>query len=161
MEMENLDEKFMKEALGEAAAGFMSGEVPIGAVAVYNGEIVSRGHNQRRAQNDITAHAEMICIRHLSPDLEKLSLAGYTIYSTLEPCAMCAGMMIHYRISRVVFGAKDLKLGAAGSRYDFLHEAGIETTAGVLDGACREILYKFFEQEIGHSSKKWEDIVLE
>jgi tRNA(adenine34) deaminase len=159
--MENIDEKFMREALGEAAIGFMSGEVPIGAVAVYEGDIVARGHNRRRALKDITAHAEMMCLRDLSPSLEKLDLSGYTIYSTLEPCSMCAGAMIHYHVSRVVFGAKDLKLGAAGSAYDFLRDAGIEVVGGVLDEDCREILYKFFKKELGRESKKWEDIELE
>ena len=159
--MQSDDEKFMKEALGEAAAGFMSGEVPIGAVAVYDGEIVARAHNERRALKDITAHAEMMCLRELSPGLDKLNLAGYTIYTTLEPCAMCAGAMIHYRISRVVYGTKDLKLGASGSAFNFLENAGIEVTGGVLDEDCREILYRFFKQEIGYTSKKWEDIELE
>jgi tRNA(adenine34) deaminase len=159
--MSSDDEKYMTEALGEAAAGFMSGEVPIGAIAVCNGEIVARGHNERRATKDITAHAEMICVRSLSPSLEKLNLDGYTIYTTLEPCAMCAGLMVHYRVSRVVFGAKDLRLGAAGSKYNFLGDAGIEVTGGVLDEECREILYRFFRKETGYPTKDWEDIELE
>lgn len=155
------DEKFMKEALGEASVGYMEGEVPIGAVAVKDGVIIARAHNQRRKLKDITAHAELLVLRKLSPKLENLNLAGITIYSTLEPCMMCAGALIHYRARRVVYGAVDLKLGASGSKCNLFENSGIEITGRVLDEDCRELLYRFFEKELRIPSKKWEDIELE
>jgi tRNA(adenine34) deaminase len=155
------DIRFMREALGEAENALAEGEVPIGAVAVSDGVIVARGHNRRRALEDITAHAEMVCLRNLSPKLDGLNLTNITIYSTLEPCAMCAGAMIHYGCARVVYGAKDLKLGASGSAFNFLSEAKIPVTGGVLDEECREILSTFFENELGYPSRKWEDIEIE
>ncbi len=155
------DEEFMQDALDEAQKALDEGEVPIGAVAVKEGKVVARGHNQRRALNDITAHAEMQCLRELDPDNNGLYLEGVTIYSTLEPCAMCSGAMIHYGCSRVVYGASDLKLGASGSRYSFLEDACIPVIKGVLDDKCRRILYGFFEAELGKPSKVWEDIELE
>jgi len=151
----------MLEALREAEIGYEEGEVPIGAVAVRDGKIVAMGHNRRRALSDITAHAEMMCLRNLSHELDGFDLGEITIYSTLEPCAMCAGAMIHYGIGRVVYGARDLRLGADGSEYNFLDDAKIEVTGGVLDRECREILYKFFEKETGTASRTWQDIALE
>jgi len=155
------DIEFMREALAEAKTGYSEGEVPIGAVAVRNGRILARGHNQRRLLNDLTAHAEMMCLRKIGPFLDDLDLSDITIYSTLEPCSMCAGAMVHYRIGRVVFGAKDLRLGASGSKLDLLCTNGIEVVSGVLDNECREVLYRFFEHELGKPSKSWEDIELE
>ncbi|MFH1675494.1 MAG: nucleoside deaminase [bacterium] len=155
------DIQFMREALNEARVGLNEGEVPIGAVAVSDGVIIASGHNRRRALNDITAHAEMICLRELSPHLKELNLSGITIYSTLEPCAMCAGAMIHYRADRIVYGARDLKHGASGSVYNFPSEAGIPVTQGICEKECREILYEFIEHELGSESKTWEDIELE
>lgn len=159
--MDRTDDEFMVEALDEAGKAFADGEVPIGAVAVKNGRVVAKGHNRRRALSDITAHAEMMCLRDLSKSLNGLSLKNITIYSTLEPCAMCAGAMIHYGVERVVWGAKDLKLGASGSAYDFFNGSGIDVQSGVSDLECREILYRFFEKELGKKSKCWEDIELE
>jgi len=158
---ESRDIEFMLEALKEARMALDEGEVPIGAVAVRDGKVIARGHNRRRALNDITAHAEMQCLREFDPNSNGLYLEGVTIYSTLEPCSMCSGAMIHYGCSRVVYGAKDLKLGASGSRYNFLEDAGIDVSSGVLDEECREILYGFFKTEIGMPSKAWEDIELE
>jgi len=153
----SVDLEFMKEALVGAKAGYSEGEVPIGAVAVRDGKILTRGHNQRRLFNDLTAHAEMMCFRKIGPFLESMDLSDITIYTTLEPCAMCAGAMIHYKVGRVVYGARDLKLGAS----EMLEERGIEVTGGVLDEECRKVLYRFFEHENGEMSKKWEDIELE
>jgi len=155
------DRKFMHEALAEAKTGYSEGEVPIGAVAVRKGKILSRGHNQRRLLNDLTAHAEMMCLRKIGPYLDDLDLSDIAIYSTLEPCAMCAGAMVHYKIGRVVYGAKDLRLGASGSKLDLLRTNGIEVMSGILDNECREVLYRFFEHELGKPSKSWEDIELE
>ena len=155
-----MDAAFMRAAIKEAEKALIEGEVPIGAVAVRSGTVIARGHNQRRALGDITAHAEMMCIRDLSPNLDGMSLAEVTIYSTLEPCAMCAGAMIHYGVKRVVYGARDLKLGAAGSAFDFLNLTDIEITPGVLEDECRMLLLDFFQRELGTRSNSWEDIAV-
>lgn len=160
------DEKFMAEAIAEAKKGSSEGEVPIGAVAVSDGRIVARGHNRRIADTDITAHAEMTCLRELSAlflnssgnlnfDLSKL-----TLYSTLEPCAMCLGAMIHYGVGRVVFGEYDMLLGACGSKFNFAVQAGIEICGGVLRWEARLPLLDFFEKELGYKSNRWKDIEL-
>lgn len=151
----------MREALEEARRAEAEGEVPIGAVAVRNGRVVARGHNRRRALKDITAHAEMMALRDLSTNLSSFDLHDITIYSTLEPCAMCSGAMLHYGVGRVVYGAKDLKLGAVDSVYDVARGNGLSVTAGVLSGECSEILLKFFQRELGYLAKEWEDIALE
>ncbi len=156
----NNDERFMAEAVEEAQKGFREGEVPIGAVAVRNGEIVARGHNRRFATSDITAHAEMVCLRDLSSRDFDFNLSDITIYSTLEPCAMCLGAMIHYGVGNIVFGEYDLKLGACGSKYRFHNEAKIPVAGGVSKKACRDIMLEFFEKKLGRKSAIWEDIEL-
>jgi tRNA(adenine34) deaminase len=157
---ERPDAAFMRAAIKEAEKALAEGEVPIGAVAVKGGTIAARGHNRRRALSDITAHAEMMCLRDLSPQLDNMDLGDITIYSTLEPCTMCAGAMIHYGVKRVVYGARDIKLGAAGSAFDILNVADIEITSGVLGSECRRILLDFFERELGQPSNSWEDIAV-
>lgn len=152
-------ERYMAEALAEAKAALAEGEVPIGAVAVSDGRIVSRGHNRRNALHDMTAHAEMMCLRGLW-DLadDDFGLRHVTIYSTLEPCAMCAGAMIHYRIGAVVYGETDLMLGACGGAMEILK--GIPATGGVLRQECRRLLLEFFEKENGRPGTRWRDIEL-
>ena len=157
---EQTDAAYMKAALREAEKALKEGEVPIGAVAVSRGTIIARGHNRRRALDDITAHAEMMCLRELSPNSNGLDLSEVTVYSTLEPCAMCAGAMIHYGANRVVFGATDKKLGAAGGHDKYLAESNVEVKGGVLKDECRQILLDFFEKELGVKSNSWEDIVV-
>ncbi len=154
------DEKFMAEAVTEARKGFAEGEVPIGAVAVKDGRIVARGHNRRNSLSDITAHAEMVCLRNLSAQKLDFDLSGVTIYSTLEPCAMCTGAMIHYKIGRVVFGEIDLIAGACGTKYDFHRQAGLCAQGGVMRMESRQPLLEFFEKELGRKSNSWMDIVL-
>jgi tRNA(adenine34) deaminase len=158
---ERTDAAFMRAALREAERALKEGEVPIGAVAVKGGTIVARGHNSRRALNDITAHAEIMCMRDLSPDLDGFDLSDITIYTTLEPCAMCAGAMIHYGVKRIIYGARDIRAGAGGGALDLLAQSDIANTRGVLEGECRKILLGFFEKELGYPSKSWEDIALE
>ena len=155
---DELDDFFMGEALKKAEEAEREGEVPIGAVAVKDGEIIARGHNQRRGLSDITAHAEIMALRELSPGLGSMDLSGITIYSTLEPCAMCAGAMLHYRVARIVYGARDLKLGAIDSRFHVLKGSKIEVREGVLRDECAAILTSFFEKELGRPSREWEDI---
>ena len=155
------NERFMREALQEAEQGLSEGEVPIGSIAVKDGRIIARGHNRRNQLTDITRHAEMECMHDLSRYLSSgYDLSGITIYSTLEPCAMCSGAMIHYGIKNVVFGEKDLINGAAGSKYDFLKQSDITIKSGVLREECREILLRFFEKENGKKSFIWKDIEL-
>ena len=150
----------MRAAIREAEKALQEGEVPIGAIAVSGSSIIARGHNQRRVLDDITAHAEMMCLRELSPNLNGLDLSEVTVYTTLEPCAMCAGAMIHYGAKRVVYGARDLKLGAAGGNFNFLGESTVEVKGGVLGDECRRLLLDFFEKELGVKSNNWEDIVV-
>ena len=154
------DEKFMAEAVAEALKGFSEGEVPIGAVAVKDGQVVARGHNRRNALSDITAHAEMVCLRNLSAKGLDFDLSGVTIYSTLEPCAMCTGTMIHYKIKRVVFGEIDIIAGACGTKYDFNKQAGLIAVGGILRQESRQPLLDYFEKELGHKSNRWMDIEL-
>jgi tRNA(adenine34) deaminase len=154
-------ERFMQEALIEAEKGLAEGEVPIGAVAVKDGEIIARGHNRRNGMTDITRHAEMECLHDLTKHLNgNLDLSDIIIFSTLEPCAMCSGAMIHYGIKTVVYGEVDLVNGAAGSKYDFLKQANVDIIAGVMRDRCRKILLQFFEKELGKKSFVWKDIEL-
>jgi tRNA(adenine34) deaminase len=156
----------MAEAIAEAKKGQADGEVPIGAVAVRDGQIIARGHNRRIAQSDITAHAEIQCLRDLSRRALdeggnlKFDLSDVTIYSTLEPCAMCLGAMIHYRIERIVFGERDILLGACGSHFDFARAAGIEVCGGVLRRESRQPLLDYFAEQLGRPSFLWRDIKL-
>jgi len=155
------DDKYMAEAIREAEIGLAEGEVPIGAVAVKDGKIIARGHNRRNQLKDITRHAEIECLNDLSKNLPNgFDLSGITLYSTLEPCAMCSGAMIHYGIEHVVYGEKDVINGASGSKFDFLQQAGISVKFGVMRDGCRNILLKFFEQQLGKKAFVWEDIEL-
>jgi tRNA(adenine34) deaminase len=160
------DERYMSEAVAQALKGAADGEVPIGSVAVKGGIVIARGHNRRMAQSDITAHAEMSCLRDLSANYQKengelsFDLSDITIYSTLEPCAMCLGAMIHYKIGRIVFGEYDLLLGACGSHFHFHNEAGMDVCGGVLRHETRKPLLDFFERQLGHPSTRWKDIEL-
>jgi tRNA(adenine34) deaminase len=154
------DEKFMAEAIAEARQGFSEGEVPIGAVAVKDGVIVARGHNRRKALSDITSHAEMMCLRNLSSRKLDFDLSGVTIYSTLEPCAMCTGAMIHYKIGRVVFGEYDIIAGACGTKYKFHEQARLRAFGGVSRKEARQPLLDYFEKELGYKSNRWMDIEL-
>jgi tRNA(adenine34) deaminase len=140
----------MQAALIEAHAAAESGEVPIGAVAVLNGEIIARGQNSVIRTNDPTAHAEIIALRAAAQALGNYRLNGVTLYVTLEPCAMCAGAMIHARIDRLVYAAADPKAGAAGSVLDVLnhlrlnHQMQIEQ--GTLAEESAELLRSFFRE---------------
>lgn len=154
-------QRFMQEALREARQGLAEGEVPIGAVAVRDGQIIARGHNRRNQLTDITRHAEMECLHDLTQYLDNnYDVSDIIIFSTLEPCAMCSGAMIHYGIKTVVYGEVDIVNGAAGSKYDFLKQAKTNIIAGVLRDECRNILLEFFEKENGEKSYIWKDIEL-
>jgi tRNA(adenine34) deaminase len=151
------DEVYMREALLLAQQAAHLGEVPVGAVVVKEGEIIGRGSNAPISQHDPTAHAEIVALRDAAQRLGNYRLVGCELFVTLEPCVMCVGAMFHARISRVVFGAKDLKTGAAGSvlnLFDDLpassgvainklnHHANFQ--GGVLGDECGKLLSNFF-----------------
>jgi len=158
--MEN-DEFFMQEAINQARRGLAENEVPIGAVAVKDGRIVAYGHNRRIQAIDITRHAEIDCLGDLSGLIgDDFVLDDIVIYSTLEPCAMCAGAIIHYGMKKVVFGERDILKGAGGSRFDFLQQAGVEIVSGVARKECRQILLDYFNLKTGKATLTWKDIEL-
>lgn len=144
------DERFMQEALEEARAAAKAGEVPIGAVVVYKGEVIARAHNLRESNEDPSAHAEFTAMLEASRALGRWRLAGCTVYVTLEPCPMCAGLMVNARIDRCVYGAADPKGGALGSLYGLNADQRLNhmfpVTAGVLEDQCAALLSDFFSQ---------------
>ena len=146
----NDDERYMREALIEAQRAFELGEVPVGAVAVRDGVIIARGHNLRETRRDPTAHAEMIALQQASQVLRGWRLLGTTLYCTLEPCSMCAAAMVHARLPRLVYGAPDPKMGAAGSVLNLtaspLLNHRIEVVGGVLAEEAEAILARFFQR---------------
>ena len=143
-----IDEKFMREALAEARAAAAVGEVPIGAVVVRAGEIVARAHNRRELDQDPSAHAEFSALCAAAQALGRWRLSDCTVYVTLEPCCMCAGLMVNARVGRCVYGAADAKAGAVGSLYDLNADSRLNhrfnVTAGVLADECREVLSGYF-----------------
>lgn len=143
-----IDEKFMREALTEARAAAAVGEVPIGAVVVRAGEIVARAHNRRELDQDPAAHAEFAALCAAAQTLGRWRLSDCTVYVTLEPCCMCAGLMVNARVGRCVYGAADAKAGALGSLYDLNADSRLNhrfnVTAGVLGDECREVLSDYF-----------------
>lgn len=148
MTITEIDEKFMREALAEARAAAAVGEVPIGAVVVRDGEIVARAHNRRELDQDPSAHAEFAAVCAAAQALGRWRLFDCTVYVTLEPCCMCAGLMVNARVGRCVYGASDAKAGALGSLYDLNADSRLNhrfnVTAGVLADECRELLSSYF-----------------
>lgn len=132
------DEFWMQLALEEARKAPHHEDVPIGAVAVLNGEVIGRGHNRREIDNDPTAHAEMLALREASRVMGHWRLEGVTLYCTLEPCAMCAGAMVLARLPALVFAANDPKAGAGGSIMDLLHHSSLNHQVEVRSGVLRE-----------------------
>lgn len=150
LSQEERDIYFMRHAMALAAKAEAAGEVPVGAVLVKDGKIIAEGFNLNICQHDASAHAEMSCIRIAGQSLANHRLLDTTIYVTLEPCAMCAGAMVHARIGRLVYGAADQKTGAAGSVLDLVRFAGfnhqLAVTGGVLAQECGEQLSAFFRR---------------
>lgn len=142
------DERFMLEALKEAALAAEEGEVPVGAVVVNDGQIIARAHNMVETAHRSSAHAEMIALEAAEAALGAKWLPGATMYVTLEPCSMCSGAMVLARMARLVIGTDDLKTGACGSLYNIANDErlnhSIEITRGVLAGECSAILKSFF-----------------
>lgn len=145
-----LDRQFMQQAIEQAKLAAAAGEVPVGAVLVQGAQVISTGFNQPISNRDPSAHAEMMAIRSAAQALSNYRLPGSTLYVTLEPCAMCAGAMLHARIDRVVFGAIDPKTGAAGSVLDVFSEKRInhqiQVEGGVMGQECGQLLRDFFKE---------------
>jgi tRNA(adenine34) deaminase len=150
-------EQWMRLALAQAAEAMKLGEVPVGAVAVFNGEIIGAGYNRKESDQDPTAHAEMIALRQAAERLQSWRLIGVTLYCTLEPCPMCAGAMIQARLSRLVYGAKDMRFGADGTVIDVLGQPAfnhrVEVVSGVLADEAGELLQQFFRLLRGRSEE--------
>ena len=142
------DQRWMAQALKLAQRAADLGEVPVGAVLVQGEEVVAEGWNRPIASNDPTAHAEMVALREGAQTLKNYRLTGLTLYVTLEPCAMCAGAIIHSRIARLVYGAPDPKAGAVDSVYDIISRPRLNhvvaATGGVMSEECGAILQAFF-----------------
>ena len=142
------DETFMREALREAILSEARGEVPVGSVVVRDGKIIARAHNLRETAQDPTAHAELIAVRKAAARLATWRLTGTTVYVTLEPCPMCAGMLVNSRVDRVVWGATDPKAGALESVFrlgdDPRLNHTVRQTSGVLEAECAVLLRDFF-----------------
>ncbi|RKS85058.1 tRNA-adenosine deaminase [Orbus hercynius] len=144
------DEYWMQYALTLARKAEQRGEIPVGAVIVYNNQIVGEGCNQSITEHDPTAHAEIVAMRQAARYLHNYRLVDTTLYVTLEPCTMCAGAIIHSRIKRIVFAASDYKTGAAGSFIDLLSHPGMNhkpiITAGVYRDEASLLLSEFFQR---------------
>lgn len=142
------DEQWMQLALEEARAAAAEGEVPIGAVVVHDGQVIARAHNRRETDANPSAHAEFTALVEASHVLGRWRLTGCTVYVTLEPCLMCAGLMVNARIERCVYGAADPKGGAVGTLYDVSADPRLNhaflVTGGVLEDECATVLRDFF-----------------
>jgi tRNA(adenine34) deaminase len=149
------DERFMAEALRLAREGGAMDEVPVGAVVVKDGEIIGRGFNAPISRQDPTAHAEIMALRDAARHLGNYRLPGCDLYVTLEPCVMCSGAIIHARIARVIFGARDPKTGACGSVVNLFEETRLnyhaQVTDGVLAAECGALLTNFFAAKRGRT----------
>ena len=150
MSQTELDHQFMQQAIEQAKLAALAGEVPVGAVVVQDGRVISSAFNKPISTHDPSAHAEMLALRGAAQSEENYRLPGTTLYVTLEPCAMCAGAMLHARIDRVVYGAADPKTGAAGSVLDVFsskqinHQTSVES--GVMAEECGQLLRNFFKE---------------
>ena len=149
MTQAELDQQYMRMAIEQAQLAAQSGEVPVGAVLVKDGQVISKAFNKPITNHDPSAHAEMLALRGAALAAENYRIPGSTLYVTLEPCAMCSGAMLHARIDRVVYGASDPKTGAAGSVLDIFaskqinHQTSVE--GGIMSEECGQLLRDFFK----------------
>ena len=141
----------MREALAEARRGLEAGEVPIGAVAVMDGQVIARAYNHPIGATDPTAHAEMLVLREAARLVDNYRLTGLTVYVTVEPCLMCVGALVHARVREVVYGAPEPKTGALVSTLRGLDTPGLnhrfDVTGAVLEAECRELIQRFFREK--------------
>ena len=144
------DVRFMKIAVDQAFIAEENGDVPIGAVIVYENRVIGKAYNQRQQLNDPTAHAEIVALTQASEFIGNWRLHGCTVYVTLEPCCMCAGALVLARIDRLVYGCDDPKAGACGSLYNIVQDDRLnhtmEVTSGILAPECGEQLQEFFQR---------------
>ena len=144
-------ERFMRIALDLAREAAQAGEIPVGALVVRNGEILSQARNEREERSDISAHAEILALRRAGEKLGHWALPGCTLYVTLEPCPMCAGAMVMSQLSACVYGAADARQGCCGSVYDLPGDAALSGVtawrAGVLADECAEVMRGFFAKK--------------
>ena len=149
LHQDEIDRRFMQEAVELARRALESEDVPVGALVVHEGRVIGRGYNQREALKDPTAHAEMIALTAAAAYLHQWRLDDCTMYVTLEPCAMCAGALVLARLPRLVYGASDPKTGACGSLFDIPQDPRlnhrVETVSGVLAEPAAELLRAFFQ----------------
>lgn len=147
---ENTDQYFMEQAFKLAQQAEQNNEIPVGAVVVYQGKIIGEGFNQSIMLNDPSAHAEMLAIRQAGKYLNNYRLLDCTLYVTLEPCPMCAGLLVHSRIKRLVYASPDLKTGAAGSTFNLVCNEQLNhqvlVTGGILKTQCSQLLSTFFKR---------------
>jgi len=145
-----VDEKYMKLALGEAEQACQKGEVPVGAILMFGDRLLAKDHNRCIELNDPTAHAEILVLRKAGEVLRNYRLNNTVMYVTVEPCPMCVSAMVHGRISRLVFGTPEPKFGAIESKYELLKDDGfnheIEVDRGILERECAEVLKTFFRE---------------
>ncbi|MFH1746400.1 MAG: tRNA adenosine(34) deaminase TadA [Planctomycetota bacterium] len=150
LHQDEIDRRFMQDALELARRALESEDVPVGAVVVHEGYVIGRGYNQREKLQDPTAHAEMIALTAAAGYIGHWRLDNSTMYVTLEPCAMCAGALVLARVQRLVFGAWDGKAGACGSLFTITEDSRlnhrIETVPGILAEPCAELLREFFRE---------------
>ena len=143
-----IDERYMRLAIDAAHIAEENGDVPIGAVIVYQDQVIGRAYNQREQLTDPTAHAEIVALTQAATFMETWRLHGCTIYVTLEPCPMCAGALVLGRLDRLVYGCDDPKAGACGSLYDIVRDERLnhrlDVTSGVLANECAKLLQDFF-----------------
>ena len=145
------DDEYMRQALAEAAKAEAAGEVPVGAVILLDGEVKGRGHNLVISTSDPTAHAELVAIRDAATRIHNYRITGSTLYTTIEPCTMCAGAIVHARVGRLVFGARDPRAGAVRTHFevcttDFLNHRVI-VEEGVLESECKSMIQSFFRNK--------------
>ncbi len=156
-EISDADNRFMRAALEQARLAATENEVPIGAVVVCQNEIIAQARNHREKDADPSAHAEFSAIVQASRELERWRLPDCTVYVTLEPCIMCAGLMHQARIGRCVYGAPDAKAGALGSLYTINSDTRLnhtfEVTSGILEDECASVLSEFFKTRRSNSEK--------
>lgn len=153
----DLDERYMRMAIDAAQVAEENGDVPIGAVIVYQNQVIGRAYNQREQLKDPTAHAEIVALTQAASFVGSWRLHGCTIYVTLEPCPMCAGALVLGRLDRLVYGCPDPKTGACGSLYDIVRDERLnhrlEVTPGILANDCATLLQTFFQQRRNNNSR--------
>lgn len=156
------DEEYMQLAIEQAEQATEMGEIPIGAVLVYDGQVIAAAHNLRETNNDATAHAEMLVIREACAKLGRWRLSGCSLYVTVEPCPMCSGGIVNSRIDKVVYGCPDVKAGGAESIFNIITNPNLNHTATVRSGVCEEacagVMKAFFKRRRAENKAKKQKI---